>query len=58
MDKIYKIAEQICEDCGKHFYLEYCSDGTYTYVGEVCDCDTGFHPIDGEMSISEWMETL
>lgn len=33
MDKIYKTVEQICEGCGKHFYLEYCSDGTYLYVG-------------------------
>ena len=37
MEKIYKTVEQICEGCGKHFYLKYCSDGTYEYVGEVCD---------------------
>lgn len=58
MDKIYKTVEQICEGCGKHFYLEYCSDGTYSYIGEVCECDAEFHPVDGEISISEWMETL
>ena len=58
MDKIYKIVEQICEGCGKHFYLKYCSDGTYEYVGEVCDCEDGFSAVDGDPSISEWMETL
>ena len=58
MDKIYKTVEQECACCGKHFYLKYCSDGTYEYVGEVCDCEDGFYPVDGEPSISQWMETL
>lgn len=58
MEKIYKTVEQICEGCGKHFYLKYCSDETYEYVGEVCDCEAGFHPVEGEPSVSEWMETL
>lgn len=58
MDKIYKTVEQVCHGCGKHFYLEYCSDGTYEYVGVVCDCEDGFSPVEGEPSISEWMETL
>lgn len=58
MDKIYKDVEQVCEGCGKHFYLRYCSDGTYEYIGIVCDCEADFHPVDGELSISEWMKTL
>lgn len=58
MNKIHKTVEQICESCGKHFYLEYCSDGTYSYVGEVCECGAEFHPVNGELSISEWIETI
>lgn len=58
MDKIYKTVEQECHGCGKHFYLEYCSDGTYEYVGEVCDCLATFHPVDGELSFAEWMEHI
>lgn len=58
MDKIYRVAEQICSVCGKHFYLKYCSDGTYEYVGKVCDCEADFRPIEGQPSISEWMESL
>lgn len=53
MDKIYRVVEHICNCCGKHFYLKYCSDGTYEYVGEVCDCEADFHPVEGEPSISE-----
>ena len=58
MDKIYKTVEQVCEGCGNHFYLKYCSDGTYEYVGEICDCTSTFHPVEGEPSPSEWIETL
>lgn len=58
MDKIYKTVEQVCEECGKHFYLKYCSDGTYEYVGEVCECEAGFQPVVDELSISEWLKTL
>ena len=58
MKKIYKTVEQICESCGKHFYLKYCSDGTYEYIGEVCDCESDFHPVEGEPSIPEWIDTL
>ena len=58
MDKVYRTAEQECHSCGKHFYLKYHSDGTYEYVEEVCDCDTDFSPVEGELSISEWLEYL
>ena len=58
MDMVYRIAEQECHGCGKHFYLKYYSDGTYEYIGEICDCDIGFSPVEGELSISEWLEYL
>lgn len=58
MDKKYKVVEQVCEVCGKHFYLRYCSDGSYEYIGDTCDCEEFFRPIDGEPSISEWLEKL
>ena len=57
-DKIYKIVEQECSGCGKHFHLKYCSDGNYEYIDEVCDCLATFHPVDGEPSFSEWMEHI
>lgn len=58
MDKIYRVVEQICNCCGKHFYLKYCSDGTYEYIGEICNCEADFNPVEGEPTISEWMKTL
>lgn len=58
MGKIYKIVEQECHGCGKHFYLEYCSDGTYEYIGIVCDCDADFSPVNGEPSIQEWINSI
>ena len=57
-DDIYKIVEQVCEGCGSHFSLKYCADGTYEYIGDVCDCEADFHPVDGEPSMYEWIETL
>ena len=56
--KIYKTVEQECDGCGKHFHIRYCSDGTYEYIGEVCDCLASFHPVNGEPSISEWIEQI
>lgn len=56
--KFYKTAKQVCEGCGKSFHIMYCSDGTYKYLGETCSCEAGFHPADGEPSISEWLESL
>lgn len=49
------IVEQECESCGKHFQLKYCSDGTYEYLGEVCECEGEFHPVGNELTISEWL---
>lgn len=58
MTKVHKTAEQECHGCGKRFYLRYCSDGTYKHIGESCDCEADFSPVDGELSISEWIEYL
>lgn len=57
-NKIYKTVEQECSGCGKHFYLKYCSDGNYEYIGEVCDCLATFHPVDGEPSFGEWIKQI
>lgn len=57
-EKIYKTVEQECDGCGKHFYVRYCSDGTYEYIGEVCTCLASFRPVNGEPSISEWIEQI
>lgn len=56
--KIYKDVMQKCEACGKEFMLRYRLDGTYEYIGEPCDCEAGFHPVGGELSIHEWVDTL
>lgn len=58
VEKIYKIVEQECSGCGKHFHLKYCSDGNYEYIDEVCDCLATFHPVDGEPSFGEWMNHI
>ena len=58
MKKTYKVVEQECENCGKHFHLRYCSDGNYEYIDESCECESGFHPVEDEQSISEWIDTL
>lgn len=47
---------QQCCNCGKRFPVEYCSDGTYTFVSDTCNCKSDFEPIEGEPSISEWLE--
>lgn len=47
---------QRCEGCGALFYAEYCSDGTYEYMNDVCDCESEFHPYySNEPSLSEFM---
>ena len=46
---------QQCNCCGKHFRLEYMSNGTYSYLDNTCDCESDFTPIDGP-SINEWLE--
>ena len=57
-NKIYKTVEQECSGCGKHFYIEYCSDGNYKYIGGACGCLATFHPVDGEPSFEEWLELI
>ena len=54
----YKIVEQECSGCGKHFHLKYCSDGNYEYIDEVCDCLATFRPVDGEPPFSEWINNI
>lgn len=58
MDKIYKTVEQECSGCGNHFYLKYCSDGSYEYIGKVCTCLATFHPVDGEPSFGQWINLI
>lgn len=55
---IYKTVEQECTRCGKHFNIRYCSKGFYDYVGNTCGCIAPFHPVDGEPSITEWLDEL
>ena len=47
-----------CEKCGDVFGVLYMADGSYAYANEPCECEANFHPIDGEPSISEWLESL
>lgn len=56
MNDTYRVVEQICDNCGMHFYLKYYPNGTYEYTGKVCECESGFHPLEGEYSISEWFK--
>lgn len=53
-----KVVMQECICCGQRFPIRYYEDGTIEYIGETCNCESDFEPIDGEPSISEWMETL
>jgi hypothetical protein len=52
------IVMQECSVCGKRFPLRYFEDGTYEYISETCNCEAGFNPINGSLSISEWLDTL
>ena len=53
----YKIVEQECDQCGKHFKIRYWGNGSYTYETETCECESEFHPVD-DMSMSEWLKTI
>lgn len=47
---------QKCERCGALFYVEYCSNGTYEYLNDVCECESEFYPyFSNEPTISEFM---
>lgn len=53
-----KVVMQECTQCGEHFPVRYLEDGTYDYIRSFCDCESDFVPIEGQPSISEWMESL
>lgn len=53
-----KIVMQECICCGQRFPIKYYENGTYEYICETCECEGVFEPVDGEPSISEWVETL
>ena len=49
---------QICSVCGDEFLLRYCENGAYDYVSEPCGCECDFSPVEGEPSISQWLESI
>ena len=53
-----KVVMQECTNCNKRFPVRYFEDGSIEYVCETCECEGDFEPIDGEPSISEWIESL
>ena len=63
-----KLANQRCEACGRVFPVLYKArfdsslgayvDDGYDYVGNTCGCESVFAPDDGELSMSEWVDTL
>ena len=56
----YLIARQRCNNCGFEFDIMYFEDGNYEYIEgqEPCECEDGFSPCDGVLSISEWLESI
>lgn len=58
MNKQHKQVEQQCNKCGKTFWVEYFSDGTYMYLDDPCECESGFSPVPGSPSIGEWLEMI
>lgn len=53
-----KVVMQECTCCRKRFPVRYFMNGSYEYMGETCKCESDFEPIEGEPSISEWMEEI
>lgn len=51
------IIEQECHSCGKHFPARYYENGSCRYSG-ACECESEFAPVDGQPSISEWLEKI
>lgn len=49
---------QECCDCGCKFDIMYLQDGTYEYIDDCCDCEYPFFPVNGQPSISEWLESI
>lgn len=66
--QLTKLVNQRCEACGRVFSLLYKArfdsslgayvDDGYDYVGDTCGCESTFTPDDGELSMSEWVDTL
>ena len=52
------IVTQECCDCGHRFDIMYLQDGNYLYLdNDSCDCEcASFSPVDGQPSISQWLE--
>ena len=49
---------QLCHDCDKEFIIRVYENGTYDYLTESCECESGFSPFSGELSISQAIEAL
>lgn len=68
LGRITKLVIQRCEACGRAFPVLYKArfdsalgayvDDGYDYVGDTCGCESAFAPDDGELSMSEWVDTL
>lgn len=52
------VTVQYCCNCGERFIMRYFEDGCFEFLSETCDCDAAFEPIDGELSMAEWLESL
>ena len=57
------IVMQECQSCGSEFPIKYYEDGTYDYINDNACCDDEgnydfFVPVDGQPSISQWIESL
>lgn len=52
------VVTQECCGCGHKFDIMYLQDGTYLYLDDECDCEYPFFPVNGQPSISEWLETF
>lgn len=47
---------QECECCWITFPAIYSENGNIDY-SDACDCESDFHPVSGQPSISEWLES-
>ena len=52
------VVMQECQKCREKFPIAYFEDGTIKYISDTCDCEAGFNPIEGQPSLSEWLETI
>ena len=51
------VFEQECNECGVRFRVRYFYDGSYEYVDDPCECESGFSPVEGNLSISEFIKS-